>query len=555
MDKQLLKEYLFLAMEYTSDWVILTDVDGIIVYANNAVEVISGYKKDEILGQKPSIFKSGLYTKEEYERLWNTILSGQVYKKALINKRKDGTFFQILHTILPIKQDGRVVMFLSIAKDISKEMELLSEIKKFKYQDTSTGLLNRAGFIYEINRSIKNYKDIEIGRAIIVIDIVNFSHFNEVYGTSLCDDLLKLFGKRLAESFGENSIVARIGGDVFAVFDIFSNVNDLMNTINEIISVCKAPFTIESAGEIVFDIKIGARVLQQSDFSIEDSLHSAELALNLAKKNPNSIVEFYDDNLNKKVIDYVDTYNLVKEAIDNRWIVFYFQPIYDTNSLKIVSFETLVRIKDPKRGLIYPDKFINFLENSSFLSDFERILFEKALSYLSRISKEMGSNLNISINISVNSFRNGSIVDLCKKVPEDLRRFINIEITERIFAEKANKILDVLNKLKDMGFVIEIDDFGTGYSSLSYIDKMPMDFLKIDMSFVWRMAECKKTYAVVKTIIELARGIGMKTIAEGVETKEQYDMLKTLGCDFVQGYYFCKPLPFEDILIKLKSDG
>ncbi|MGC8925580.1 MAG: putative bifunctional diguanylate cyclase/phosphodiesterase [Calditerrivibrio sp.] len=554
MDKRLLKEYLFLAIEYTSDWVILTDIDGVIMYANNAVEEISGYKKEEIIGQKPSIFKSGLHTRADYEKLWNTILSGQVYKKALINKKKDGTFFQILHTILPIKQDGKVVNFLSIAKDISREMELLDEIKKFKYQDTSTSLLNRAGFIYEISRSIKDYKNIEIGMAIIVIDIVNFSHFNEVYGISVCNDLLKLFGKRLADRFGGDSIVARIGGDVFAIFNIFLNINELKNMITEIIHVCKSPFSIENVNEIVFDIKIGVKVLQQSDISVEDSLHKAELALNLAKKNPNSILRFYNDNINKEVTDFVNTYYLVKEAIDNRWFVFYFQPIYDTNSLKIVSLEALVRIKHPTMGLIYPDKFINFLENSSFLADFERILFEKALNYMGRISDETGGNLNISINISVNSFRNGSIIDLCEKVSEELRRFISIEITERVFAERVDKIISILNKLKELGFVLEIDDFGTGYSSLSYIDKMQVDFLKIDMSFVWRMIECKKTYAIVKSIIELAKGVGMKTIAEGVETKEQYDMLKSLGSDFVQGYYFSKPLPFDDILLKLKSN-
>ncbi|MGB9731301.1 putative bifunctional diguanylate cyclase/phosphodiesterase [Calditerrivibrio nitroreducens] len=554
MDKRLLKEYLFLAIEYTSDWVILTDIDGVIMYANNAVEVISGYKKEEILGQKPSIFKSGLYTRADYEKLWNTILSGQVYKKALINKKKDGTFFQILHTILPIKQDGKVVKFLSIAKDISREMDLLDEIKKFKYQDTSTSLLNRAGFIYEISRSIKDYKNIEIGMAIIVIDIVNFSHFNEVYGISVCNDLLKLFGKRLADRFGGDSIVARIGGDVFAIFNIFLNINELKNMITEIIHVCKSPFSIENVNEIVFDIKIGVKVLQQSDISVEDSLHKAELALNLAKKNPNSIFRFYNDNINKEVTDFVNTYHLVKEAIDNRWFVFYFQPIYDTNSLKIVSLEVLVRIKHPTMGLIYPDKYINFLENSSFLADFERILFEKALNYMGRISDETGGNLNISINISVNSFRNGSIIDLCEKVSEELRRFISIEITERVFAERVDKIISILNKLKELGFVLEIDDFGTGYSSLSYIDKMQVDFLKINMSFVWRMIECKKTYAIVKSIIELAKGVGMKTIAEGVETKEQYDMLKSLGSDFVQGYYFSKPLPFDDILLKLKSN-
>jgi len=156
-------------------------------------------------------------------------------------------------------------------------------------------------------------------------------------------------------------------------------------------------------------------------------------------------------------------------------------------------------------------------------------------------------DLFVSLNVSVNSFKNGHIKNNIKKVPLELRRNLNIEITERVFSEDSNEILNIMEYLKKLGFKLEIDDFGIGYSSLSYIEQIPADILKIDMSFIHKMIESEKTLNIVKTIINLAKSIEMKTIAEGVETKDQYEILRNLGCDFVQGYYFSKPLPFSEI--------
>lgn len=548
-----IKDYLFFAVEHTSDWVIITDKNGIIEYANNAVEEISGFKKEEIIGKTPSVFKSGLYSKEDYRELWNTILSGRIYKKILINKKKNGDFFQINHTIIPILKDGEVIKFVSIAKDLSKELALENEIKKFRYEDPLTGLLNRNGFIKEVEKAIKTYGDMELNKAILVIDISGFSHLNEVYGREICDNLLKDYSKRLANVVSKKSIISRINGDVFAIFTVYQDTSKILQKINKILSLFEVPFLIENSISVKLTCKIGIRVLDKSEESITDALQKAELALNLVKKEQHHIFRFYNDELNKKVTEYIEIFNLIKECIDNRWFVFHFQPIYNAQNLKVSSLEALIRIQHPTRDIIYPGYFINTLENSSLLKDFEIILFELAIEHLINLhSLSEDSKYNIAINVSVNSFKNKSILELTRLVPERLVGFLNIEITERVFAENSEKIINTLHELKKNGFTLEIDDFGTGYSSLGYIDRVPADYLKIDMSFVWKMNSCKKTYSIVKTIINLAKELGIKTIAEGVETKEQFDSLKELGCDFMQGYYFCKPLPYDELVEKLK---
>jgi len=548
-----IKEYLFYAVENTSDWVIITDRNGFIEYANRAVEEISGYSVDEIIGKTPSIFKSGLYSKEDYKILWDTILSGKIFRKTLINRKKHGELFQINHTIIPVIKDGEVVKFVSIAKDISKELSLEQDIKRFKYFDALTGLLNRHGFIKEVERSVNRYRDVDIFKVILVLDISKFSHINAVYGKHCGDRILCEIGDRLKTILDDRTFLARYAGDRFLIFIVSKDKSEIANFLKRLESLFQSPFYVNDNDWINLDIKVGIKVIDDSHIRIDYYLQKAELALNIVKNEPGKKFRFYNEEINKKIADQIETLKLIKESIDNRWFTIYLQPIYDISSLRIVSLEALVRIKHPDLGIIYPDKFINILENSEYLKEFERILLELVEESITKLQSNFDCFCDIAINISMNSFKNRSILETVKLIPEKFVKFIRIEITERVFAEDHDEVIKILTNLKRLGFCIEIDDFGTGFSSLNYIDKLPVDIIKIDMSFVWKIGSCKKTLAVVKNIISLARDLGIKTVAEGVETKEQYLILKELACDMVQGYYFCKPMPLENLIEKIKN--
>ncbi|KAA0259192.1 EAL domain-containing protein [Deferribacter autotrophicus] len=547
------KEFLYRAIENTHDWVMITDKNGVIEYVNNAVEKISGYKKEEVLGKTPSIFKSGLYGKKFYKKFWDSLLKGEVYKGIVINKRKNGELFQLDHTIIPIVENGEVKKFVSIAKDISKELALEQEILRFKFQDLRTGLLNRQGFIKEVRKEIDKYRNIKPLKAIIVIDIFGFSHLNEIYGASICDNLLIKLGEKLKETFFSNDIIGRTGSDEFAVFLMMNDSNELSIMLKKVYDLLEKPLKIDSGEKIKVNVNIGIKTFEFVNEDITDVLYKAELALNIAKKDGENRFRFYNEELNKEITEYFDNMKMIIKALEEKRFVFYLQPIYDTTTLNVTGFEALVRINHPEKGIILPVKFIDIVEKSALLKDFEKYLFEMIVDYLKKMYSVFNCYYNIAINVSVNSFKTKDILLYAKNIPQELIRFVNIEVTERVFAENTEDIIYVLNELKSLGFTIEIDDFGTGYSSLSYIEKIPTDIIKIDMSFVRKINQCSKTKAVVKTIIELAKGLGLKTIAEGVETAEQYNILKALGCDFVQGYYFAKPLSLDDVLSYIKE--
>ncbi|MBC7197394.1 MAG: EAL domain-containing protein [Deferribacterales bacterium] len=274
----------------------------------------------------------------------------------------------------------------------------------------------------------------------------------------------------------------------------------------------------------------------------------AEVALSLSKSEKANSFKIYNDEINKSISEYFQKTQLIKECIESNYFVFYLQPIFDAKTHILKSFEALVRINHPQKGVIYPGYFIDIVENSDFLYKFEEVLIKNIIDYERFICNKLGRCVDIAINISANSISNGYVLDYIEKIPEDFKKHINIEITERVFLNNVENTLEVMNELKSKGFKIEIDDFGTGFSSLGFIDKVPADFLKIDMTFVRKMIESNKIKGIVKTIIELSNNLGIQTIAEGVETKEQVDLLSELGCKYLQGYYFAKPMPLEDAL-------
>jgi len=534
------------AVENTFDWILVTDKNGTIEYVNDAVTHISGYEREELIGANPSLFKSGLYGKEFYKKMWDTILSGNIYKGVVINKRKDGEFFQVYNTIVPILENDRVIKFVSIAKDITKEVYLEKEIYKFKYRDILSGLLNTDGFIKEVNKEISTLKEINIFLALLVIDIFNFARLNNIYGFDVCNEVLKKISMMLLNIFQNKYIIARLGSDSFGIFVSLKHEKDILNIFEEIFSLFSKE--VEVKGEkIKVDINIGA-AFYKKELNALDLLIRAHLALDQSKNQGPNTFYIYNQELYKSVTESFEKTKILKESIESNYFIFHLQPIYETKTYKLSSVEALVRIKHPEKGIIYPSYFIDLVENSDLLYEFETILFKKIVEYEEIIFSRLKRYIQIAMNISAKSFSNGNILNYVENIPQKLRSYINLEITERVFLENIDDTINIMNELKRLGFTIEIDDFGTGFSSMGFIDRVPADLLKIDMVFVKKMMSNKKIQGIIKTIIELANNLGMETIAEGVEAREQVEILTKLGCNYLQGYYFAKPMPLDDMI-------
>ena len=569
---------LYTAIENSPDWMIVTDNLGNITYANKGVEDISGYKKDELIGKKPSIFKPELLDPEFYKTFWNTINAGEVFKGILINRKKTGELFTLSTTVVPVKKDFKVINFVAIAKDITQEKTLGEELRYISLHDPLTKLPNRSFFISVIDGYLGRGEYKGLNASLAVIDFYKLSYINNTYGYSVGDKLLQSFSKRLNKVMRDGDIAARVGDDKFGIlFADLQNKEDILRIIDRIKEEFKNPLYIEEESapkleaedyygitnikEVIpesFNISftMGISIFPDDGKNAGDLLKSADIALLSAKEQGEGECEFFKASMNTMASEFLLMKNSIINAFKNREFLIHYQPYFDIKTGKIKGMEALARWNSHDTGLIPPVKFIPLLEKTGLIRQFEEFLIDKICKNLNEW-KEKGFNIvPVSMNVSPVSFRKegliGMVVSALDKYGIGLS-MLNIEITEGLFIQNFNYALKILNAFKEKGIKISLDDFGTGYSSLSYIKNIPADFIKIDISFIRGMMENPKDLAIVNTVVVLASKLGMKTIGEGVETEEQLEILKSFGCDMVQGYLFSKPVPEDEILRFLKQ--
>ena len=557
---------LYTAIENSPDWMIVTDNLGNITYANKGVEDISGYKKEELIGKKPSIFKSGLLDPEFYKTFWNIINAGEVFKGILINRKKTGELFTLSETIVPVKKDFKVINFVAIAKDITQEKTLGEELRYISLYDPITKLPNRSFFISTINDYLVSAEYRGLKASLVIVDFYRLSYINNAYGYSTGDRLLQSFSKKLSRIARGGDIIARIGGDEFGIlFADLQNKEDILQIIDKIKEEFKTPLYLdeispaESGNErksFNVSFTMGISTFPDDGRNAGDLLKSADIALSSAKEQGEGEYEFFTASMNTRASEFLLMKNGIINAFQNGEFLIYYQPYFNIKTGKINGLEALARWNSPDVGLIPPVKFIPLLEKMGLIRRFEEFLIDKICGNLKEWEEKGIGIVPVSVNISPASFRKEGLIDM---IVSALGRYeigpslFNIEITEGLFMQNLDYALKILNIFKEKGIKILLDDFGTGYSSLSYIKNIPADFIKIDISFIRGMMENPKDLAIVNTVVVLASKLGMKTIGEGVETEEQLEILKSLGCDLAQGCLFSKPVPEDELLRFLKQ--
>ena len=518
------------AIDRSYQWVIITDKDGKIIYVNDAVEEISKYKKEELIGKNPNIFKSNLNEKNFYKNLWDTILRGKIFNGIFINRSKEGKLFYLKSKIIPVKI-GNEMYFVALGVDITKEKLLERELNSIKYKDVLTGLYNRHGFIFYAQNKLKGNKNY----ALLLIDIEDFKFLNEFKGFKYGDFILEEFGKFLREIFYNNDLIARVGNDDFAVLVEFNNLRTFFSIIHKFEEKLK-----QKQQELPINVNIGIAIYPKDAENIEELIEKAYIALTFSKKFEQNSYKLYNKDISNEIEKYMEVKRLVSKAIEKNQFIYFFQPYVDSVNFNIQGVESLIRIKK-ENEIITPNVFIDYAERSGIIKKIEILMMQQLVKNIEELQ------LSVSFNLSGFSLQDEEHIQRLIDISKNYSEFITIEITERELIENLKYTQNILELFKQEDYKIAIDDFGTGYSSLSYISNLPIDILKIDISFIKDMDINEKNLAIVDTIISFAKKLNLKTVAEGVEREKQIKILKDLGCDYLQGFYFYKPIPICEL--------
>ncbi|RSL32202.1 EAL domain-containing protein [Salibacterium salarium] len=451
------------------------------------------------------------------------------------------TYFYI--SLSPIYQNGRVKEIVGTAIDIDEKKQTEQQVHHMTYHTVLTGLPNRQKLLDDLTCHITKEEPFQL----IMIDLDQFKQINDSSGHKVGDDVLKQAAKRLQR---KQFPVYHLGADEFAL--ITFQPNDVVDSLFESF---KEPFISEEIAYYV-TISVGVSHYPVHGKSSLEMLKNVDTALYTAKEKGRNLCCVYEDQMNEHITEKIYMTNNIRKALSNDEFELYYQPQVCLKTNKIVGVEALIRWNHPEEGIISPGKFIPIAENSGLIIPIGEMVLEKALTQLQLWRKQGYSQLRMSVNIAAEHFNQSHFANTVQTMLENARvpaKQLELELTENSLLKNTGLTTNTLHTLRRMGVHLSIDDFGIGYSSLSYLRHFPLTTLKIDKSFMNHINEKEKDRALISSIIHLAGSLGMRVIAEGVETKETFQFLQQEKCDEMQGFYFSKPMPAADIEKLLKN--
>jgi diguanylate cyclase (GGDEF)-like protein len=443
--------------------------------------------------------------------------------------------------------------------EISERQELQNKLLEVALHDSLTGLPNRVLFVKRLEKALNRAKqEVDYKFAVLFLDCDRFKVVNDSLGHSIGDELLQSIARRLQFSLKPLDTLARLGGDEFAILlENLANFQTANDTAEAILQSLSLPFQI-SKYEVFMNASIGISLSNKNYEKAEYLLRDADNAMYKAKSLGKSRYHLFDPIMHEQAIQLLELENDLRRALERQEFEVYYQPIVSLTTGKISGFEALLRWHHPQRGMIYPTNFIPLAEETGLIAAIDIWVLKSVCQQLNTWEKNQAipNNITISVNLSAGIFTQAILVKEIDRIFEETQVNpvrINLEITESIIMENSDTVNRIIQELKNRRLKLVMDDFGTGYSSLGYLHNFPLYALKIDQSFVGRMLKYEENLGLVPVMIEIAHSMGVKAIAEGVETKEQLAKLKTLNCDFVQGILFAEAVSSESVIDLITS--
>lgn len=436
-------------------------------------------------------------------------------------------------------------------RDVTRINTQNEELKYMAYYDIVTGLYNRNYFIQRLGEFISKAEIESKKVSVMFVDIDDFRRINDGMGLVVGDELMLNFGQFLAEFSNENCIVSHFNGDLYciAVYDPVGT-NNIENIYMSIRRRTRHPFLTSDGREIYIKVTAGVAEYPDASKNVLELINCAEIVMLRAKHGGKDSFQYFDSEILEEFLHNVTIDNKLRSAVFDMNFLMYFQPQYELKTNKLRGVEALIRWQDRDEGMISPAEFIPLAEKNGTIVPIGQWVVEDSIRTFMEWRRTYDKPLVLSVNISAVQYKRDDFVDKLLEVinkyhmkPEELE----LEITESVFIENYELIIKKLRLLREYGIKISMDDFGTGYSSLSYLMNLPIDTLKIDKSFVDSVLEDDNSAIIMESIMNMVKKMGLETVAEGVETVEQLEYLKSIGCDNIQGFLLGKPQPDEGI--------
>jgi diguanylate cyclase (GGDEF)-like protein/PAS domain S-box-containing protein len=541
----------------SSDMIAICDDDGVIRYASPSSEQLLGVAPGELAGQRLDdvLGPEAPHVREVFDQVIRAAHSEQTANFSIPQGDDEKRSYKMVIANLCHVESIRGVT-LNI-RDISDATRLHDQLRTLAFHDSLTLLANRSLFSDRVHQAIRHIAD-GMTPAVLFIDLDNFKTVNDSLGHSAGDQLLRAFAHRLVQSTRAGDTVARLGGDEFAVLiDHAPNVDAAMAVARQVLETCRQPFEIDER-PLRIGCSVGVAIADRVS-NVERLLRNADAAMYSAKSHGKGHAEIFQPEMLRAARRRMRIENELISAIDDQQLEAHYQPIVDLNSRHLVGVEALMRWRHPARGLIMPGDFIPLAEETGQIVAMTQWMLNRACTDLARLQRDVahGEGIRVSVNVSSRYLNHGNIV-------EDVRNGLAthsltpdcliLEVTESLLLEDSARLERTFQELKRLGVRLALDDFGTGYSSLAYLHRFPIDILKIDRSFVERLAGEREgaggvdAVALARAILSLADALDLDTVAEGIEHDTQRDTLLSLGCKTGQGYLFGKAMPVAEVL-------